>query len=51
VIRTECDFIEGVVDVGDHALFITLHSGKRDPGVERAMFDLFTRALELKTAS
>jgi hypothetical protein len=51
VVRTECDFIEAVVEVGDHALVLVFGSGSRKPGAGRTMFDLFTRALEVTERS
>jgi hypothetical protein len=47
VVRSECDFIEAVVDLRDHALVLSLHSGKRMPNAERTLFDLFAAALEV----
>ena len=49
VIRTECDFIEAVVDLGDHALVVTFRSAMRVRvgGPERPMFDLFMNALDV----
>ena len=50
VVRTECDFIEAVVDLDDRALVLVLHSGRRMPGAERSLFDQFIAGLQV-TAS
>ncbi|HET9083276.1 MAG TPA: hypothetical protein VFN41_02655 [Candidatus Limnocylindrales bacterium] len=51
VVRTECDFIEAVVDLDDRALVLVFHSGKRMPGAEQSLFDQFIAGLQVTASS
>jgi hypothetical protein len=47
VVRSECQFIEAVVDLGDDALVLVYRAGTRRPAAGRVTFDRFMAALQL----
>jgi hypothetical protein len=47
VVRSECEFVEAVVDLGDEALVLVYRAGTRRPGAGRVTFDRFMARVEV----